>query len=210
MESKIRFFIGIDEAGRGPIAGPVSVGVVVWPADRDLGILSEMGAKDSKKMTHKQREKIYDWAMKEREDGNLTFAGSLISEKIIDKYGIVFAIKSGIKKCLSRVDVNPPETMIRLDGGLKAPSRFANQETIIGGDGKDLIIGLASIVAKVGRDRYMMEIAQEYPNYNFDKHKGYGTKAHYEAIKEFGLCEIHRRSFLKNIDDFSDNGTISG
>lgn len=205
---KIKYFAGIDEAGRGPIAGPVSVAVAVWPADMDMTLLSEIGVRDSKKLTAKRRREIYDWAIGERQSDRLSFAGILVPETMIDKKGIVFAIRHGLAVCLERLKLNPAEVAIRLDGSLFAPPEYKNQETIIGGDGKDLLIGLASVIAKVGRDEYMIKISDQYPEYDFAKHKGYGTRAHYEAIKENGLCPIHRRSFLKGIDAEKASGTM--
>lgn len=194
---KIKYLAGVDEAGRGPIAGPVAVAVVSWPKSKSLDILKEIGVGDSKKLTAKKRRSVYDWAIKERGKGELLFAGTLVSEKTIDKKGIVFAIRHGVATCLSRLEISPDDLSIKLDGNLLAPEIYKNQETIIGGDGKDLLIGLASVIAKVTRDDFMEKISVDYPDYGFSKHKGYGTKAHYEAIKIHGICNIHRKSFIK-------------
>ena len=200
---QMRYIIGIDEAGRGPLAGPVSVAVVsvmpprlsrtVLDSDKSLGML-----RDSKKLSEKKREQWLKWLKQKRKSGRLKFMASLVGEKIIDRVGIVRAVRIGIKRCLKRLDLKPEQCRVLLDGSLVAPKVYRNQKTIIRGDGKIPIIMLASIVAKVTRDRRMVKLARVYPNYNFEIHKGYGTHAHYRALHRYGLSPVHRRSFLKN------------
>lgn len=208
--------IGIDEAGRGPLAGPVTVAVfgaekriVKWL----LKNIFQNKLRDSKKLSPKQRYTIYRKLLSLKKESKIYFLVSHISNKIIDKKGISWAIRLGIKKCLSdltprfaspsprlrRGETYTPELKILLDGSLKAPKEYKNQETIVGGDSKNIFIACASIVAKISRDRLMCRLAKKYPNYNFEIHKGYGTKLHYEKIKKYGLSEIHRKSFCKNI-----------
>ncbi|MBP9856171.1 MAG: ribonuclease HII [Candidatus Pacebacteria bacterium] len=190
-----KWLVGIDEAGRGPLAGPVSVGVVVAPSAFKTAF-KKYAVKDSKKLSEKDREQWYKWLNKERREGKLNFATALVSNQIIDKQGIVPAVRLGIKRCLTRLNLEPEECEVLLDGSLKAPLIFKQQKTIIKGDETEPIIALASIAAKVRRDRYMCRLAPKYPKYNFEIHKGYGTKAHYAALKKHGLSTIHRLSFL--------------
>lgn len=196
---KPRFLIGIDEAGRGPIAGPVAVGLVAIdleqitkPADWFAGV------KDSKKLTPKGREKWFAKLENEREAGRLAFATTLVSSRVIDERGISVAIRRGIKECLTQIKLAPSDCLVLLDGGLFAPTEYQNQTTLIKGDEKEPVIALASIAAKVIRDRWLLNLAKKYPEYGLEKHKGYGTKAHYLVLKKHGLSPIHRRSFLKN------------
>ncbi len=191
--------IGIDEAGRGPLAGPVSVGVACTIADFDWGQIE--GVHDSKKLTEVKREAIYERAKELQKMGILDFAVVMVSAKVIDEIGIVPSVNRAMEKALVRLSLVPGDCMIKLDGGLKAPQEYIHQETIIKGDAKEKVIGLASIVAKVTRDRYMVQQSDKaaFLPYNFAKHKGYGTKAHREVIKEIGLSEIHRVSFCRNL-----------
>ncbi len=188
--------VGIDEAGRGPLAGPVAVGIASIPSNFKKSFWK--GIRDSKKLTEKNRELWYLKALEARKLGLLNFSVSLVSEKIIDKKGINYAIKLGIEKSLVKLKV-PKDSHIFLDGGLRAPKRFKYQQTIIKGDEKKSIISLASIMAKVTRDRKMVKLSKKFPKYNFHTHKGYGTRKHIEAIKKFGLTNIHRKSFLKHL-----------
>ena len=199
-----KWLIGIDEVGRGPLAGPVGVGVVLVPSDFDWNVLK--GVKDSKKMTSKNREAIFRQTEILKQNQSLNYQVELVEAKIIDKIGIVPAISQAMNIALNKLatsttDFNAQDVAIKLDGGLKAPKEYLNQETIIKGDDKELVIGLASIMAKVTRDKYMEEIAKksDFMVYFFQKHKGYGTKAHREAILEYGLSVEHRLSFCKNI-----------
>jgi ribonuclease HII len=195
MEKKMTHIVGIDEAGRGPLAGPVAVGAVCVPVDFDWALI--LGVGDSKKVTPKNREAIFRRATFLKEQHLLDFAVMLVSAETIDLIGITGAVKEGIASCLQKLHTPPASTTILLDGLLHAPSAYVHQETIIQGDAKERVIGLASICAKVTRDTYMVRVAGDYPDYHFDVHKGYGTKAHIEAIQMHGLSALHRRSFTK-------------
>jgi len=225
MKKPIHWLIGIDEAGRGPLAGPVAVGVVLVPADFDWRQLPGVG--DSKQLTEAKREEIYVNANDLQKTVKLSFAVGLVSAKVIDKIGIVPAVNLALKRALDRVTkpakVLPLQTkeslsllrqdlreevridwgqvLVQLDGGLRAPEYCMKQETIIKGDSKEKIIGLASIMAKVTRDRYMKRIARQsqYLPYEFPRHKGYGTAVHRRAIAHYGYSVEHRQSYCKNI-----------
>lgn len=203
----VHFLIGIDEVGRGPLAGPVSVGAALVPVDFDWAQLP--GVTDSKKLTEKKRERIYEQSCVLQADGKLFFAVVGESAAVIDEIGIVPAIRKALTQAIHEVieksQGNPrfplgvESVRVLLDGGLKAPEEFVHQETIIKGDAKESVIGLASIIAKVTRDREMVRLAPEYTGYGLEVHKGYGTVAHRRAITEHGMSAIHRRSFCKNI-----------
>jgi ribonuclease HII len=189
-----QWFIGIDEAGRGPLAGPVAVGAVLVPVDFDWSSIPGVG--DSKKVAPKNREAIFRCAQELKQQGVLDFGVSLNGAALIDRIGISRAVALGIERALKRLNPHDPQkTSVLLDGLLRAPASYAQQQTIIGGDGKELVIGLASILAKVTRDRYMARIALRHPEYAFESHKGYGTKAHCDAIRTYGLSPLHRRTF---------------
>ena len=199
-----QWLIGIDEAGRGPLAGPVAVGVVAMRySDYNKLDLQKKGIRDSKKLSEKQRHEWNEWMLSEVRAKRMFSTVSLVSHTTIDAYGIVPAIKAGIenglKRVTSHVDIVSPSCQVLLDGGLRAPEEFTNQTTIIRGDEKEPIIALASIIAKVTRDTHMIALAKEYPEYGFDVHKGYGTVAHYQTIHTHGLTPIHRKTFLKKI-----------
>ena len=194
-----KYLVGIDEAGRGPLAGPVAVGVVVISSRRSTRCFKHV--RDAKMSSALQRERWLHEMKKARENDLLNFTASLVGPQIIDREGIVRAMQYAIRRSLYRLEVNPLSTQILLDGALRAPTRYLNQKTIIKGDEKETIIAMASVVAKTYRDKKMMRFAKKFPGYGFEKHKGYGTKAHYKAIKKCGLCEIHRRSFLKNLSN---------
>jgi ribonuclease HII len=196
MKNKAQnWIVGIDEVGRGPIAGPICIGLVVM-REKNHKLLK--GIKDSKKLSLKSRE---DWFKKIKElkkDGLLDFSYSMISSHVIDKKGIVFAINLAIARITNTMIYHSVSNVkILLDGGLKAPERYKNQETIIKGDEKIAVISAASVVAKVTRDKLMIAFARKYPEYGFERHKGYGTKEHYKKIKKYGSTELHRGSFLK-------------
>ncbi len=194
---KTKYIIGIDEAGRGPLAGPVSVGLVQVAPDFDWGMIEGVG--DSKKITPPKRELIFKQAQDLRHHRKLDFAVAMVGPSVIDKQGISFAINLAISRCIKRLKLKPEECFIKLDGSLHAPQEFS-QETIIKGDDKELAIGLASIMAKVTRDRYMVRIARRFTQYGFEQHMGYGTKDHRAAIAQCGKCPIHRATYCKNID----------
>lgn len=188
------WIVGIDEAGRGPLAGPVAVGLVRVPAELELLTLFP-GLNDSKKLSEKKREEFFSEAQAHIRAGSFSAKVVLSSNEKIDTLGISRVIRSAIAQGLESLAPETDEHRVFLDGALRAPEPYA-QETVIGGDGSIPAIMLASVLAKVTRDRYMKKIAAEYPEYGFDQHKGYGTKAHLEAIKKYGMCTIHRSSFI--------------
>lgn len=195
----MKWLVGVDEAGRGPLAGPVAVGVAAVPMDFDWELLP--GVRDSKKMKPADRERIFKLAQMLTKEGKLSLAVTQISASIIDQKGIVPAVTKALQTSLKKIALDPADCRVLLDGGLKAPTTYLDQTTIIKGDDKELVIGLASIMAKVTRDRYMMRISQEtrFAPYGFDVHKGYGTKVHRELIKKHGLSDIHRVSFCRGL-----------
>lgn len=196
---KRRYLIGIDEVGRGPLAGPLAVGAMMIPSKKSAKILRVVfrGARDSKELGKKGREEWFPKIKQAKKDGILDYAVSFVGPKMIDEKGMTRATNVAIKRCLRKLGAVPERSRVLLDGGLKAPEEFGNQETIIRGDEKEKIIGLSSIVAKVARDRRMARLAKKFPNWSFEIHKGYGTAMHYECIRKYGICEIHRLSFLK-------------
>lgn len=187
---------GIDEAGRGPLAGPVAVGVVSIPSNFNKKFFKSI--RDSKQLSAEERELWFSLATEARRKGELDFRVSLVSEKIIDKHGISYALKLGIKRCLLQLGIDK-DSQIFLDGALKAPEQFRHQLTVIRGDEKIPVISLASICAKVIRDRKMVRLSQKFPEFSFHINKGYGTLMHRKALAKYGLTELHRRSFLKKI-----------
>ncbi|MDB5189174.1 MAG: rnhB [Parcubacteria group bacterium] len=188
------YIVGVDEAGRGPLAGPVSVGVICALEGFDF-LAAFPGLNDSKKLTEKKREALFVRLQEEIRAGNIRAVVHLASAAKIDARGIVPSVQGALYKGVRALLPNPEEGKVYLDGSLKAPPEY-EQETIIGGDGKVPAIMLASIAAKVTRDRLMKKLAPTYPQYQFEIHKGYGTKGHYEALRAHGPCEIHRMTFL--------------
>lgn len=186
-----RYIIGVDEVGRGPIAGPVTVGAVLVPRKLNRRHFKEV--KDSKKLTSVQREA---WFFRIRKMKEVRYATSSVKNRVIDRKGIMYAIRLALRRSIARLGANPRECLVLLDGGLKAPKRFILQRTIIRGDEKEHAIALASIVAKVKRDRKMLALGGKYPRYGFGVHKGYGTRMHYARIRRNGTCVLHRKSFL--------------
>ncbi len=189
-----RAIVGIDEAGRGPLAGPVAVGVV-WISPRAK--LSYIGLTDSKKLSEKKREEWFRKMKEWQKEGKIRCAVTLVSHGVIDTKGIVYAVKLGIKKGLQKIDADPKRVEVLLDGALSAPVEFTKQQTIIKGDEKIPAISLASIAAKVTRDKKMKSLSKKYPQYGFEIHKGYGTLAHRNALAQYGVSKIHRISFIK-------------
>ena len=179
---------GVDEAGRGPLAGPVCAAAVILPA----GCVIE-GLNDSKKLTEKKREALYDPIREAAVACGIAFA----SVEEIETFNILQATFLAMERAVAQLEPAADFALIdgnRLPAGLPIPAR-----TLVKGDSLSASVAAASILAKVTRDRYMLEQAAAYPQYGFEKHKGYGTKAHVEAIKAFGPCPIHRPSFLKKI-----------
>ncbi len=205
MAEKFKYIIGIDEVGRGPIAGPVAVCALAICKNKNLNqktkfaIVNFGNFKDSKKLSHLQRLKWLEKINEEKKKGNIFYKVCFESNKVIDKKGIVFAINRALDNSLKALPINKKSCRVLLDGGLKAPKEYKNQKTIIKGDEKELAIALASIVAKVTRDAVLVKLAQRYPNYGLEKHKGYGTRAHYKDLKKYGLSSIHRQSFLRGL-----------
>lgn len=195
----MRYVIGVDEVGRGPIAGPLCVGACLMrERDRRRAFASLRGVRDCKQLSPEER---LLWCSRIRmmsERGTLTAVTSFVSERVIDRRGISAALTLALRRCLKKLPVSPEHVLILLDGGLYAPALYPFQKTIIDGDETEALIAAASIVAKVHRDRRMIRLARRFPEYGFESHKGYGTRGHYEALRKHGLCEIHRRSFLKN------------
>ena len=194
--------VGIDEAGRGPLAGPVAVGGVRVANNPSTALRTRKffkGIKDSKQLSLEERELWFSLAQEGKRKGELDFKVALVSERIIDRHGIAYAIRLGIKRVLKRLRIVGSDSQIFLDGGIKAPAEFKHQLTVVRGDEKIPIISLASICAKVVRDRKMIHFSKKYPQYEFETHKGYGTRIHRAAILKYGLTELHRKSFLKRL-----------
>ncbi len=197
----IKYVIGIDEVGRGPIAGPVAVCAFMIKDDSILDGQKEKKLpklKDSKKLSKKQREEWFEYLKKQKEEGKCDYAVSFVSSENIDKFGINKCIQKALDQSLLKITLPevPSSFKIFLDGGLHAPVEYVNQETVIRGDELHPVISMASIMAKVSRDRVMTNYAKKYPEYGFDNHSGYGTKAHYDAVKKYGPTPIHRKSFI--------------
>lgn len=176
---------GIDEVGRGPFAGPVVAAAVILPKDCDILYLN-----DSKKVSAKKREALYD----EIYEKAVAVGIGMVSEKVIDEINILNATYEAMRMAVSKLSVVPD---LLLNDAVTIPGIDIEQVPIIKGDAKSASIAAASIVAKVTRDRMMEEYDQIYPQYQFAKNKGYGTKAHIEAIKEAGICDLHRRTFVR-------------
>ena len=177
------------------MAGPVSVGFVAVPESFD--VLREFsGIKDSKQLTPKKREEIYEALVLRKERDDVEFCVRFSDHLYIDEHGITKAVKKAILSGIRSVASSERGVTVMLDGLLYAPSQY-EQHTIINGDELVPLISLASIVAKVERDRLMRRMAKRFPVYGFEEHKGYGTKKHWSAINEFGLCAIHRRTYCK-------------
>ena len=179
---------GIDEAGRGPLAGPVVVATVIMPRNSMIE-----GVNDSKKVSEKKREKLYDLIT----DEAIAYGVGIIDQKEIDRINILNATKEGLTMAVK--ELNPKPDLIIVDALSKIDTEGIPYKSIIKGDAKCYSIACASIIAKVTRDRIMRQWDEVYPQYGFIKHKGYGTAAHIAAIKEYGLCPLHRLSFVKNI-----------
>ena len=178
---------GIDEAGRGPLAGPVVVAGVIMPKDSMIE-----GVNDSKKVTEKRREKLYDLIIEEA----ISYSISIVGQDIIDDINILNATKMGVTEVVDKLELKPD--LIVIDALNHINTRQIPYESIIKGDAKCYNIAAASILAKVTRDRIMRQWDEVYPQYGFTSHKGYGTAKHIQAIIEYGLCPIHRRTFTKN------------
>lgn len=184
-EKGYKFIAGIDEAGRGPLAGPVCAAAVILPQ----GLILE-GVDDSKKLSEKKRELLYDTI----KEAALAYSVAFVYPDVIDEINIRNATHKAMQAAADGLEIKPQ--LLLVDGNDKIPFDGTESEYIVKGDSKFECIAAASVLAKVTRDRYMREIDKEYPDYGFAKHKGYGTKVHMEAIREVGLCPIHRKTFI--------------
>ena len=187
-EEKYKYICGIDEAGRGPLAGPVVVASVIMPQESMI-----QGVNDSKKVSEKKREILFDKIKEEA----ISYGIGIVWQDEIDEINILEATKKALTESLKELKVKPE--VILVDALTKINTLGIEYRSLIKGDAKVYSIAAASILAKVTRDRIMREMDEIYPQYGFSKHKGYGTAYHMQAIKEYGLCPIHRRSFTKNI-----------
>ena len=189
-QAKGNFIIaGVDEVGRGPLAGPVCVAAVIMPLDDIID-----GVDDSKKVSEKKRNLLFE-QIKEKA---VAYSIKMVSEEVIDKINILQATKLCMKEAIESLPLRPDVVLIDAIDKLDTD---VNLRGIIKGDALSYSIGCASILAKVTRDEYMVNLAKEYPEYGFEKHKGYGTKVHIEALKEYGPCVHHRLSFLKFLEE---------
>lgn len=180
---------GVDEAGRGPLAGPVFAAAVILPDNLD-----DLGINDSKKLSEKKRDALFE-IIKEKA---LAYSIASADEKEIDEINILNATFLAMKRAVEGLSVKPDIALI--DGNRKA-NTGVEEMTLVKGDAKSISIAAASILAKVSRDRYLLELDKQYPEYQFGKHKGYPTALHYEMIKEYGISPVHRLSFLKNLSE---------
>ncbi len=182
-----RIICGVDEAGRGPLCGPVCAAAVILPLDCEIE-----GINDSKKLSEKKREQLFDVITEKA----VAYSIQMVDAATIDEINILQATFLAMRTAVENLSVKPDMALI--DGNGK-PGLDIAERTVVKGDAKSVSIAAASILAKVTRDRYMLEADKKYPEYFFAKHKGYGTKLHYEAIAEHGICPEHRRTFLKKI-----------
>ena len=178
---------GVDEAGRGPLAGPVFAAAVILPFGIEID-----GINDSKKLSEKERNRLYIEIVKNA----VAYGIGAADHKEVDELNILKATFLAMKRAVEKLTVLPDLALI---DGNRDPCLGIASKLIVGGDGKSASIAAASILAKVTRDAFMVVMAEKYPQYGFEKHKGYGTKLHYEKLREYGPSEIHRRTFLKNL-----------
>jgi len=184
-----KLICGVDEAGRGPLAGPVCAAAVILPEG-----LENLGINDSKKLSEKKRDKLFD-LIKEKA---VAYSIATASEKEIDELNILNATFLAMRRAVEGLGVNPDYVLV---DGNRLPGTGIKEEAIVKGDAKSISIAAASILAKVTRDRMLLELDKEYPEYGFAQHKGYPTKLHYDMIKEHGVLPVHRLSFLKNLSE---------
>lgn len=185
QEKGYRMICGVDEAGRGPLAGPVCAAAVILPDGYDIP-----GLNDSKQLTDKKRRELYPVIKKEA----IAYGIAFVDEKVIDQVNILNATFMAMKDAIGQLEVTPELALI---DGNRVSDFGVEAIPVVKGDAKVASIAAASILAKVARDDFMTEMAQQYPEYGFEIHKGYGTKRHYAAIEEYGMCPVHRRTFLK-------------
>ena len=186
IRSQYGFFAGVDEAGRGPLCGPVSVAACILDPDNPI-----YGINDSKKPTDKKREQLYDEIL----DKALAYKIVFVGPEIIDQDNILNATMSGMKQAAEGLEITP--NLVLIDGNRIPQDLEIPAQAVVKGDATSASIGAASILAKVSRDRYMLELDRKYPQYQLAKHKGYPTKLHYELIEQYGIQPFYRRSFLK-------------
>ena len=186
-DSGVRLLCGVDEAGRGPLAGPVCAAAVILPRGCEIP-----GLNDSKKLTEKKREELYDRIV----DSAVSYGIAFGTVEEIEALNILGATFLAMNRAIAKLDPQPELALI--DGNRNA-GILVNSRCIVKGDASCADIAAASILAKVTRDRYMLELASQYPQYHFEQHKGYGTKLHYEALREFGPSPVHRPSFLRKM-----------
>lgn len=182
----VKYICGIDEAGRGPLAWPVVIGAVILPVDSLIE-----GVNDSKKVSEKKREKVFEEIISQA----ISYNVGIVDQNTIDEINILNATKLGVKKAIEGLEVKPD--LILVDALTNIETFGIPYKSIIKGDAKEYSIAAASIIAKVTRDRMMIEWDKIFPQYGFAKHKGYGTAAHIQALKENGPCMLHRKSFIK-------------
>lgn len=187
MNQGFKTVCGVDEAGRGPLAGPVYAAAVILPVGTEID-----GLNDSKKLSEKKREELFDII----NDIAVSVSVGIATEKEIDEINILQATFLAMTRAINGLEI--PADYAIIDGN-RAPKSEIATETVVKGDGKVMSVAAASIIAKVSRDRFMLEMAEKYPQYQFQKHKGYGTKLHYEMIEKYGVSPIHRKTFLKKI-----------
>ena len=186
-DSGIELICGVDEAGRGPLAGPVCAAAVILPKGLEIP-----GLNDSKKLSEKKRDELFEVICKVAISYGIAFA----TVEEIEEINILNAAMLAMNRAIAMLDPAPELALI--DGNRNSVIEI-NSRCVVKGDAKCADIAAASILAKVTRDRYMLEMAEKYPQYGFERHKGYGTKLHYEALREYGPCEIHRPSFLRKM-----------
>lgn len=190
--------VGIDEVGRGPLAGPVTVCAFGIDKKHYNEVLERLaGITDSKHLSEKKRNFYSDIIKELKKEGKINVSVSSVSAPVIDKKGIRAALRAALKRSIKNITKNYKNPFIYLDGLLYVDEKFS-QETITKGDSKNWLIGSASVIAKVTRDTQMKKYAEQYPEYGFEKHKGYGTKKHYENIFQYGVCEIHRKTWIRH------------
>ena len=186
-ENGFEVVCGIDEAGRGPLAGPVFAAAVILPEG-----LEDIGINDSKKLSEKKRESLFELICEKA----VSYGIGTASEAEIDEINILNAAFLAMRRAVEQLNIKPDLALV---DGNREPHTGIKEYTIVKGDSKSISIAAASILAKVSRDRYMKELDEKYPQYQFKKHKGYPTALHYEMIREYGISPVHRRSFLKKI-----------
>ena len=186
-DSGVKLLCGVDEAGRGPLAGPVCAAAVILPRGCEIP-----GLNDSKKLTEKRREELYDRIV----DSAVSYGIAFGTVEEIEALNILGATFLAMNRAIAKLDPQPELALI--DGNRNA-GILVNSRCIVKGDASCADIAAASILAKVTRDRYMLELASQYPQYHFEQHKGYGTKLHYETLREFGPSPVHRPSFLRKM-----------